>query len=331
MSNSAVLALRQRFGLAALSRYFALILLVAAASFLAPGFLTLQNVLNLLRSFSFLGFISIGMTFVILTAGLDLSVASLLALCGVLTALMQHWGIYLGHTQQLSYIFPFPLIVLSVLAAGSLMGLINGLVITRLRITDFVATLGMMVFARGLAFFISGGRSIFEVGPETLFLGRGMIGVVPFVALLWVLAIVVCSVVLKYTVFGQNLYASGENPEAARLSGIDPRFYKTAVYTISGFFAALAGICMVGRLNVGEPRVAQGWELDAIAAVVIGGTPFAGGQGGVVKTILGVVIIGLIRNILSLLGILPPPQEMIMGLVLLFAVILQSFGQRKEK
>jgi ribose transport system permease protein len=312
-----------------LSRYLALIILVAAASLMAPGFLSLQNILNLLRSFSFLGFISIGMTFVILSAGIDLSVASVLAFSGVLLALFQHWGIYLGHVDKLSLIFPTPYILLTVLAAGTLMGLLNGLIITKLKIVDFAATLGMMVFARGLAFAISGGRTIFNLDKLALFMGRGMVATVPFVAILWVSAIVICSVVLRFTVFGKNLYACGENPEAARLSGIDPVFYKIAVYSISGFFAALAGICMAGRLNVGEPRVAQGWELDAIAAVVIGGTSFAGGKGGVVQTILGVVIIGLIRNILALLGIAPDPQEMIMGGVLLVAVILGSLGTRK--
>jgi ribose transport system permease protein len=312
-----------------LSRYLALIILVAVASLMAPGFLSLQNILNLLRSFSFLGFISIGMTFVILSAGIDLSVASVLAFSGVLLALFQHWGIYLGHVDKLSLIFPTPYILLTVLAAGTLMGLLNGLIITKLKIVDFAATLGMMVFARGLAFAISGGRTIFNLDKLALFMGRGMVATVPFVAILWVSAIIICSVVLRFTVFGKNLYACGENPEAARLSGIDPVFYKIAVYSISGFFAALAGICMAGRLNVGEPRVAQGWELDAIAAVVIGGTSFAGGKGGVVQTILGVVIIGLIRNILALLGIAPDPQEMIMGGVLLVAVILGSLGTRK--
>jgi ribose transport system permease protein len=312
-----------------LSRYLALIILVAAASLMAPGFLSLQNILNLLRSFSFLGFISIGMTFVILSAGIDLSVASILAFSGVLLGLLQHWGIYLGHVDKLSLIYPTPYILLTVLAIGTLMGLVNGLIITKLKIVDFAATLGMMVFARGLAFAISGGRTIFNLDKTALFMGRGMVATVPFVAILWVSAIVICSVVLRFTVFGKNLYACGENPEAARLSGIDPVFYKIAVYSISGFFAALAGICMAGRLNVGEPRVAQGWELDAIAAVVIGGTSFAGGKGGVVQTILGVVIIGLIRNILALLGIAPDPQEMIMGGVLLVAVILGSLGTRK--
>jgi len=313
-----------------LGRYFVLALFIVIASILAPGFLTFRNVLNLLRSFSFLGFISIGMTFVILSAGIDLSVASVLALSSVITALMQHWGIYLGYTDQLSFIYPVPLIFLTVILIGSFVGFINGLVITKLKVTDFAATLGMMVFAKGLAFAISGGRTVFGVSKETLFMGRGTIANIPFVAILWMLSIVICSFVLKYTIFGKNLYASGENPEAARLSGINPAFYKIAVYTISGFFAALAGICMTGRLNVGEPRVAQGWELDAIAAVVIGGTSFAGGDGSVVKTIVGVMIIGLIRNILSLLGILPEPQQMIMGVVLLVAVILQHWGMKRE-
>ncbi len=161
-------------------------------------------------------------------------------------------------------------------------------------------------------------------------MGRGVVAGIPFVAILWILAVLICSFVLKYTIFGQHLYASGENPEAARLSGINPAFYKIAVYTISGFFAALAGICMTGRLTVGEPRVAQGWELDAIASVVIGGTSFTGGEGSVMRTIIGVMIIGLIRNILSLLGILPEPQQMIMGVVLLVAVIIQHLGSGKE-
>ncbi|PIE34791.1 ribonucleotide-diphosphate reductase subunit alpha [candidate division KSB3 bacterium] len=317
--------LRSTFG-----RYFVLILLIVIASILAPGFVTAQNIMNLLRSFSFLGFISIGMTFVILSAGIDLSVASVLALCGVITALLQHWGIYLGYTEELSLLYPIPLILITVLVTGSFVGFINGVIIAKLKIADFAVTLGMMVFARGLAFSISGGRTIFGVSEETRFMGRGMMGNIPFVALLWIIAIAICSFILKYTIFGKHLYASGENPEAARLSGINPDFYKIAVYTISGFFAALAGICMTGRLNVGEPRVAQGWELDAIAAVVIGGTSFAGGEGGVIKTIVGVMIIALIRNILSLLGILPAPQQMIMGIVLLVAVVLQRLGTKQE-
>jgi ribose/xylose/arabinose/galactoside ABC-type transport system permease subunit len=321
--------LRQGGVLRNLSRLLVLVVLFATASIMAPGFLSVQNVLNLLRSFSFLGLLSIGMAFVIISGGIDLSVASIFALAGVLLGLFQHWGIYLGHVDKLSLIFPTPIIFLVILAIGTLLGLLNGLVITKLRVADFAATLGMMIFARGLAFAISGGRTIFNLDEVALFVGRGMVGPIPFVAILFVAAVAISAVILRYTVFGKHLYASGENPVVAHLSGINPVFYKVAVYSISGFFAAFAGICMAGRLNVGEPRVATGWELDAIAAVVIGGTSFAGGSGGVVKTVVGVMIIGLIRNLLSLMGIQPDPQQMIMGLVLLLAVVFGSLGTRK--
>lgn len=312
-----------------LFRYGVLIVLFSVASLMAPGFLSVQNILNLLRSFSFLGFVAIGMTFVIISGGIDLSVASTFALAGVLLGLFQHWGIYLGHVDKLSLLAPTPILFLIILSVGTLIGFLNGIVITKLKVADFAATLGSMIFVRGLAFSISGGRTIFNLDNTALFMGRGMIGLVPFVAILFVVTIVICAIVLRYTIFGKRLYACGENPVVARLSGINPDFYKIAAYSISGFFAAFAGICMAGRLNVGEPRVAEGWELDAIAAVVIGGTSFAGGNGGVIQTILGVVIIGLIRNILSLIGILPDPQEMIMGIVLLLAVVFGSLGIRK--
>ena len=310
-------------------RLIVLIILIAIASIMAPGFLSMQNILNLLRSFSFLGFVSIGMTFVILSGGIDLSVAAIFAFSGVLLGLFQHWGIYLGHVDTLSLLAPTPILFLMILAIGSFLGFINGVIITKLKVADFAATLGTMIFVRGLAFAISGGRTIFNLDDIALFMGRGMIGPVPFVAILFILSVIICAILLRYTIFGKRLYATGENPVAAKLSGINPIKYKIIVYTLSGFFASLAGICMAGRLNVGEPRVAEGWELDAIAAVVIGGTSFAGGKGGVVKTVIGVIIIGLIRNILSLLGILPDPQEMIMGLVLLCAVVFGSFGSRK--
>lgn len=327
--NSLVTRLGRGGNLSTALRLAVLVLLVVIASVMAPGFLSIQNFLNLLRSFSFLGFVSLGMTFVIISGGIDLSVASIFALSGVLLGLFQHWGIYMGHVDTLSLLAPTPVLFLMVLAVGALIGVLNGLVITKLRVADFAATLGSMIFVRGLAFAISGGRTIFNLDPIALYMGRGMVGPVPFVAILFTAAVIVCFVVLKYTAFGKRLYAVGENPVAAALSGIKPDTYKVLVYGVSGLFAALAGICMAGRLNVGEPRVATGWELDAIAAVVIGGTSFAGGNGGVVRTVIGVMIIGLIRNILSLIGILPDPQEMIMGIVLLSSVVFGSLGARK--
>ncbi len=313
------------------SHYGILVVLVTIAASLAPGFLTVQNFLNLLRSFSFLGFISVGMTFVILCGGIvDLSVASILAFSGVVMALLQHWGIYIGFTNELSHVYPTPFIILTVLALGAGIGLVNGLIITKLKVTGFVTTLGMMVFVRGLAFAVSGGGTIFGVDDFTRYLGRGMVGPIPFVALLWIVTIVAGSFVLNRTPFGRRLYATGENPETAFLSGINPDTYRIAAYVISGFLAAVAGICLTGRLDVGEPRVAQAWELNAIAAVVIGGTSFDGGRGSLGRTVVGVMIIGLIRNVLSLLGVLPSPQEMIMGIVLIAAVVVQHVISRSK-
>ncbi len=202
---------------------------------MAPGFLSMQNILNLLRSFSFLGFVSIGMTFVILSGGIDLSVAAIFAFSGVLLGLFQHWGIYLGHVDTLSLLAPTPILFLMILAIGSFLGFINGVIITKLKVADFAATLGTMIFIRGLAFAISGGRTIFNLDDIALFMGRGMIGPVPFVAILFILSVIICAILLRYTIFGKRLYATGENPVAAKLSGINPIKYKIIVYTLSGF------------------------------------------------------------------------------------------------
>ncbi len=311
-----------------MSHIYILMILVVMSSILVPGFLSIQNVLNLLRNFSFLGLVSVGMTFVILSGGVvDLSVGSIVGFSSVVMALSQHWGIYTGFTNELRHIYPTPLIIVTVLGLGALLGLVNGLVITKLHVSGFVTTLGMMAFARGLAFAVSGGGTIFGVDETTQFLGRGMIGPIPFVALLWVVTVAVGAFVLSQTMFGRRLYATGENGEVAFLSGINPHVYTIAAYTISGTLAAVAGICMTGRLANGEPSMGESWELYAIAAVVIGGTSFDGGRGGLGRTVVGVIIIQLIRNVLGVLGVLPSPQEMIMGLVLIAAVVLQRATQ----
>ena len=311
-----------------MNHIYILILLVVASSILVPGFISMQNVLNLLRDFSFLGIVSVGMTFVILSGGVvDLSVGSVVGLSTVIMALSQHWGIYTGFTNTLSHIYPTPLIVATVVLVGGGLGLLNGLVISRLHVSGFVTTLGMMAFARGLAFLVSGGGTIFGVDDTTHFLGRGMIGEIPFVALLWVVIVLAGLFVLTQTPFGRRLYAVGENREAAYLAGINPGNYTIAAYVISGALAAVAGVCMTGRLDNGEPSLGQSWELYAIAAVVIGGTSFDGGRGGLGRTVVGVIIIELIQNVLGVLGVLPSPQEMIMGLVLIAAVVLQRTTQ----
>ena len=311
-----------------MSHIYILVLLVVLSAILVPGFLSILNVLNLLRDFSFLGIVSVGMTFVILSGGVvDLSVGSVVGLSTVIMALSQHWGIYTGFTNELSHVYPTPFIILTVLVVGGGLGFVNGLIISKLHVSGFVTTLGMMAFARGLAFLVSGGGTIFGVDAITHFLGRGMISELPFVALLWIIIVLIGVFVLTQTPFGRKLYAVGENREAAFLSGISPGNFTIAAYAISGALAAVAGICMTGRLDNGEPSLGQSWELYAIAAVVIGGTSFDGGRGGLGRTVVGVIIIELIQNVLGVLGVLPSPQEMIMGLVLIAAVVLQRTTQ----
>lgn len=314
--------------LSGLSHVYLLVVLVILSAILVPGFLSIDNTFNLLRSFSFLGIVSVGMTFVILSANLvDLSVGSIIGFASVIMALFQHWGIYTGYTNELRNIYPTPLIILTVLAFGGAIGLVNGLIVTKLKVSGFVTTLGTMAIVAGLALTVSGGGVIYGVDRTTEFFGRGMIGPIPFVTLLWVVIVVIAAIVLNRTPFGRRLYATGENPEVAILSGINTGNFVRAAYTISGALAALAGICMTGRMANGDPKIGQGWELYAIAAVVIGGTSFDGGRGGVGRTVIGVIIIELIQNVLGVLGVLPSPQEMIMGLVLIGAVVLQRTTQ----
>jgi ribose/xylose/arabinose/galactoside ABC-type transport system permease subunit len=311
-----------------MNHVYLLVVLVILSSILVPGFISIQNMLDLLRNFSFLGIVSVGMTFVILTGEfVDLSVGSVVGFSAVIMALSQHWGIYTGYTNELRNIYPTPLILLTVIVLGGVLGYLNGLAITKLHVSGFVTTLGMMAFARGLAFAVSGGGTIFGVDALTKFFGRGMIGPIPFVAVLWVAIVLTSGVVLSRTPFGRRLYAAGENPEAAFLSGVNTAAYMRAAYTISGALAALAGICVTGRLGNGDPNMGTNWALYAIAAVVIGGTSFDGGRGGVGRTVIGVIIIELIQNVLGVLGVLPSPQEMIMGLVLIGAVVLQRTSQ----
>jgi ribose/xylose/arabinose/galactoside ABC-type transport system permease subunit len=303
--------------------YLIFVFLVVVSSLITPNFFSASNLINILVQNSFVGLMAIGMTFVILTAGIDLSVASIFAFCCVLTGLFQHWGIYLGHTDQLSYLFPLPIIFIVVMLIGTAIGFISGVLIAKFGITDFIVTLGMLVSIRGLAYTVSGGQTVFGVDPWNRYLGIGKIGPVPVPVLIWGLALAGAVVVLRYTVFGKHVFVVGENREAARLSGINIDSIKIKVYAISGFLCAVAGILMTGRVDQGEPRAGEAWELDVIAAVVIGGTSLAGGKGTVFGSFIGVVILGLITNILDLVKIHPYPQIIVKGLVILGALMMQ--------
>lgn len=297
----------------ALRRYglvLSFLLLCLALTLLSDRFLTASNLLNVLRQATINGIIAVGMTYVILTAGIDLSVGSVLALATVVAADLMQRGL------------PVPLGVLAGLGVGTLAGLVNGLLIARTGIPPFVVTLGMMTVARGLALTYTQGRPITGLPASFTFLGAGFLGPIPMPIVIFALVFGVGYFVLARTVFGEWVYALGDNPVAARLTGLPTRRVTALVYVISGFLAALAGLILVARLNSAQPTAGLGFEFDAIAAVVVGGTSFAGGEGGLFGTLLGVLIIQVLNNGLNLLNVSPLWEGVVKGVVIALALLL---------
>jgi ribose transport system permease protein len=292
-----------------------------------PGFLTTVNIYILLHRIVALGLVAMGMTLVIMTGGIDLSVASVVALSCSLTGLFQHWGTWYGYSGQGSFIAPEPIILLMVLAAGGVVGLING-VASGVRIPDFAVTLGTMIGIRGAAYAVTGGMKTFGLGPFTKSLANDGIGVIPYVFFIFIAVLVILANLEKRTALGKSIYAIGENPRVAALSGISYLKTKVSVYAISGVLAALAGWIIAGRLNTGDPKVAGGLELEVIAAVIIGGTDLYGGYGGVRYTVSGILIIVLARNLMALYGVSPNERIIWIALILLAFLILQRLIKR---
>ncbi len=302
-----------------LARYgtlLALVLLIIVASLLSPRFLTTVNLTNVLRQTAIVGVLGIGMTFVILTAGIDLSVGAALALVVVLVA---------GVLKQSGSI---PLAMLVGIAAGAVVGLVNGLGVTWGRVQPFVMTLGMLGIARSIAFLYTGGVPIPVLNNAFLRLGYGYVAQVPVPSIVFLVLLVLAALVLRFTPFGRYVYAIGSNEEAARLSGINVKRFKILVYVLSGVTASIAGILYAAQLAVGPPIAGEGYELDAIAAVVVGGTSLFGGQGGVIGTFLGALIIGVLGNILNLIGISPFAQPLAKGALIIAAVWIVGRGHR---
>ena len=296
----------QRLGVLA-----ALVLLVIAASFLSHRFLTVPNLLNVLRQVSIVGILAIGMTFVILARGIDLSVGSILGIAVVLFA---------GSMDSRGMIVAIPL----GMGAAALAGLVNGVGVAYGGLPPFIMTLGMLSFARGLAFIYTGGTPV-PINNESFYaFGNGYFAGVPIPSLILIAALIVSGFVLQLTPFGRSVYAIGSNEEAARLSGVPVKVYTTAVYVISGFLSGLAGLVYASQLSIGTPIAGQGYELDAIAAVVVGGTSLFGGKGSVAGTFLGTLIIGVLANILNLTGVDPFVQQLFKGALIVVAVFIMS-------
>ena len=265
--------------LARYGTFIALILLIVVAALLSPRFLSPVNLMNVLRQTAIVGVLGIGMTFVILTAGIDLSVGATLALSAVLLA---------GTLESTGNIL---LAMLVAVLAGMAVGLGNGLGVTLGRVQPFVMTLGMLGIARSLAFLYTGGQPIPVLDRDFLMLGIGYLWKVPIPSVIFIAILIVAALVLRYTPFGRAVYAIGSNEEAARLSGIEVGRVKTAVYIISGFTAGVGAIMYCSQFASAPAIAGEGYELDAIAAVVVGGTSLFGGQGGVIGTFFGALII----------------------------------------
>ena len=293
----------------------AVVFVIGVARYAA--FATPENLINVLRQNSMVGLVALGMTFVILTGGIDLSVGAVLAVAGVVAAALSPQGTLVA--------------LIGGIGAAAVLGVVNGLLVTRARIQPFVVTLAMMIAARGAALAFTGEQSV-RVDPGAAgltWLGRGTLGPLPVPVLLLALAYAVGWTVLRHRPFGRHVYAVGDDDTAARLLGLRADRVLLGVYVVSAVLAGLAGIVLAGRLGAGQPVAGTGWELDAIAAVVVGGPVLTGGRGGAGLTLAGVLILGLILNLLNLEGTISPWwQWVVRGVFLLGVVVVQSRVQR---
>ncbi len=307
----------------------ALFILCVAISLVSDKFLTVANGWNVLRQISVNICLSVGMTLVVLTAGIDLSVGSVLALCGAITAGLLKNGI--EWPAQNTYIgFTILGAVLIGLLVGAALGGFNGWIITKFNVPPFVATLSMLTIARGLTMLWTKGFPISGLGDTFLYLGTGWFLGIPVPV--WVSLIVVVFAVLmtSKTRLGRYIYAIGGNESASRLSGIKVNYVKILVYTIAGGLAALGGLLVTSRLDSAQPNAGISYELDSIAAVVIGGTSLSGGRGSILGTVQGAVIIGVLNNGLVLLDVSPFWQQVVKGIVILLAVIIDKSNSKND-
>ena len=315
-----------------------LLLLMFAFALAHPNFLTEGNLLNLLRQVSFGGIIAVGMTFVILTAGIDLSVGALLAFAGVVAAIVSKGGLgdrfAIGSSVEAAN--PWYLALLAALAVGVVCGAAQGLTISRLRVPPFVVTLGGFFVFRGLTLGVSDSGPISGFDDDFKWWGQARIDLiiidnVPLPAIIFIATAIIAGLVLRYTRFGQHVYATGGNPVAAKLNGVPIGRIIFSVYVIVGFLCGLAAFLLSARLNTSQAVAGLGLELQVIAAVVIGGTSLFGGVGGISGTIVGVLLIGVLNNGLVLLNVPSWIQLIIIGLILVTAVAFDQFARSRNQ
>lgn len=316
--------------LARVQSLLALILMIMVMSLLSDRFLTAENGLNILRQISVNLCLSLGMTLIILSGGIDLSVGAVLALAGAVAARLLKEGLPLPFFEVLLH-FTVSGAILAGVTVGLVLGWFNGLVITRFRLPPFVATLGTLSIARGLTMLWTGGYPITGLGPAFGFLGTGIWLGIPMPVWICAILVAVFAVMTRRTAFGRYLYAVGGNERAAVLTGLEVDQIKRRVYTLGGGLAGVAGLMVTARLDSAQPNAGLGYELDSIAAVVIGGTSLSGGRGSILGTVLGCLIIGVLNNGLFLLNVSPFWQQVIKGLVILAAVALDRLNPRNAE
>lgn len=295
------------------------IIICLILSFISPQFLTVSNWTIIITQVSINALLAFGVTFVIITGGIDLSLGSMVAVTGVMAAMLAHPDT-----------FPVALPIFAGLLTGLLMGVFNGFIITKSKIAPFIVTLGTMTIGRGLALILSKGRPVSNLSDSFNFIGGGDIFGIPFPIIVLIIIFIICTIILKKTILGRYIYAVGGNEQAARASGINVNQVKMAVYSISGILAGLAGILLTSRITTGQPNAGAGFELDAIAAAVIGGTSTSGGTGTMTGTLIGVLLIGVINNGLDLLNVTSYYQQVVMGIIIIGAVVLDSWNQKSN-
>lgn len=317
--------------------YIALILVIAVFAALSSTFLTASNLIILAKQVAINAILGIGMTFVILSAGIDLSVGSIAGLSGMIAGWLISKGLMLP-MFGISIFFNIWIVILITLMLGALVGAVNGFLITKLRVAPFIATLGMLYVARGMALLISGGATFSNLTGHSslnntgfLTLGSGNFLGLPLPVWIMVVLALVSALVANKTPFGRHVYAVGGNEESAKLSGVRVRKVKLLTYVISGFCAALVGLIIASQLGASHPATGEMYELNAIAVVVLGGTSLMGGRGTIVGTIIGAFIIGVLENGMVLVGVSEFWQIVIKGAVIVLAVIVDQFQQRMQQ
>jgi ribose transport system permease protein len=300
--------------------FASLILLVVFFSLSSPNFFRFDNLIGIMLSTAVIGVLALGSTFVIITGGIDLSVGTVMTFASVMTGVViTFWGL------------PIPLGIAGGILTGALCGFISGWLVAKMNIPPFIATLGMMMVTKGLSLVVSGTKPIyFNDTPAFAKIAMGTVFKIPYAVFIFFGLAILASIVLSKTIIGRYNFALGSNEEATRLSGVNVTFWKIAIYIITGAFAGIAGIMMASRLNSAQPALGSGYELEAIAAVVIGGTSLSGGRGSILGTVIGALIMSVLTNGLRILSVPQEWQVVIVGVVVIGAVYADILRRRKK-